>query len=294
MSSLSCSITTTFWRVTRLAEIASVVINTDDVDVIYTDEDKVDEIGRPYEPHFKPDWDPDLLLAYPYLGHITAIRRDAMRRIGGFRPEFDGSQDFDVMLRATEVARRVMHIPKVLYHWRVVAGSAAGDPQPNPGPMRQVERRSKLRLSGAGSTPPLNRHSSAATTSGAASMALPPSGIIPSGTRPSACDFLNCYGCLRVMRGDWLGLNGNTEWDSAGQLFAIGKRPHVAFTWAISNLGRHGYASVSQDHQMTAAVLVVCELGLALMSEWSAMCLFILSRSQIGAGRWRWQELEDL
>ena len=83
-------------------------------------------------PHFKPDWDPDLLLAYPYLGHVTAIRSELLSRIGGFRSDFDGSQDYDVMLRSTELARHIVHIPKVLYHWRVVAGSAAGDTDAKP------------------------------------------------------------------------------------------------------------------------------------------------------------------
>jgi GT2 family glycosyltransferase len=115
-----------------LAEIAAVVIAEADVDVIYTDEDKLDELDRPCQPHFKPDWDPDMLLSFPYLGHVTAIRHDLIRRIGGFRPEFDGSQDFDLMLRATEQARRIVHIPRVLYHWRVVAGSAAGDSEAKP------------------------------------------------------------------------------------------------------------------------------------------------------------------
>jgi GT2 family glycosyltransferase len=117
---------------TALAEVATVVLEVPDADVVYTDEDKLDGIDRPYQPHFKPDWDPELLLSYPYLGHLAAFRRELLERIGGFRPEFDGSQDFDLMLRATELARRVVHIPKVLYHWRVVAGSAAGDPDAKP------------------------------------------------------------------------------------------------------------------------------------------------------------------
>ncbi|HEV3282083.1 MAG TPA: glycosyltransferase family 2 protein [Acidimicrobiales bacterium] len=115
-----------------LAEIATVVIRDGDADVIYSDEDKLDELDRPFMPHFKPDWDPDLLLAYPYLGHVLAVRHELLDRIGRFRPDFDGSQDYDVMLRSTEVARRVVHIPKVLYHWRVVAGSAAGDTDAKP------------------------------------------------------------------------------------------------------------------------------------------------------------------
>ncbi len=115
-----------------LSEIAGVIAAHQDADVIYSDEDKLDELDRPFMPHFKPDWDPDLLLAYPYLGHVTAIRSELLRRIGGFRPDFDGSQDYDVMLRSTEVARQVVHIPKVLYHWRVVPGSAAGDTDAKP------------------------------------------------------------------------------------------------------------------------------------------------------------------
>jgi len=117
---------------TALSEIAAAVSADDDVDIIYSDEDKLDELGRRFQPHFKPDWDPDLLLAYPYLGHVTAVRRNVLDRIGGLRSDFDGSQDYDMMLRATEVARRVVHIPKVLYHWRVVAGSAAGDAEAKP------------------------------------------------------------------------------------------------------------------------------------------------------------------
>lgn len=118
--------------VDALAELARVVIADDAADVIYSDEDKLDELDRPFMPHFKPDWDPDLLLAYPYLGHVLSIRRELLTGIGGFRPDFDGSQDYDVMLRATETAKRVVHIPKVLYRWRVVAGSAAGDTNAKP------------------------------------------------------------------------------------------------------------------------------------------------------------------
>jgi len=117
---------------TALSELAAVIADDPEADVIYSDEDKLDELGKRFHPHFKPDWDPDLLLAYPYLGHVTAVRRDVLDHIGGFRPEFDGSQDYDVMLRATEMARRIVHIPKVLYHWRVVAGSAAGDTEAKP------------------------------------------------------------------------------------------------------------------------------------------------------------------
>lgn len=115
-----------------LSEIAGAVAAHEDADVVYSDDDKLDEQGRRFAPHFKPDWDPDLLLSFPYLGHLTAVRRTLLETIGGFRTEFDGSQDYDVMLRATELARRVVHVRRVLYHWRIVPGSAAGDSAAKP------------------------------------------------------------------------------------------------------------------------------------------------------------------
>jgi O-antigen biosynthesis protein len=108
-----------------LGEFALVISSCDDADVIYSDDDMLDEDGHIDRPHFKPDWAPDLLLSYPYLGHLTMYRKSLLEAIGGFRSEFDGSQDYDVMLRATERARRVVHIPEVLYHWRAHVGSAA-------------------------------------------------------------------------------------------------------------------------------------------------------------------------
>ncbi|HZU80183.1 MAG TPA: glycosyltransferase, partial [Acidimicrobiales bacterium] len=115
-----------------LATVVDVVAAHPDADVLYSDDDKIDADDVAYQPHFKPDWSPDLLLSYPYMGHLLVVRRRLLHDIGGFRPEFDGSQDFDVMLRATEQARRVVHIPRVLYHWRAVAGSAAGDSAAKP------------------------------------------------------------------------------------------------------------------------------------------------------------------
>jgi len=122
-----------------LAEIAECVGVDPETDVVYSDEDTIhgdDEMAestvRRFRPYFKPDWAPDLLLTYPYLGHLLVLRRTLLSEIGGFRSEFDGSQDYDVMLRATERARRVAHVPKVLYHWRAVEGSAADDHSAKP------------------------------------------------------------------------------------------------------------------------------------------------------------------
>jgi GT2 family glycosyltransferase len=115
-----------------LGAVVAAVAAHPDADVLYSDDDKIDEQGRRYQPHFKPDWAPDLLLSYPYMGHLLVVRRALLEEIGGFRPDMDGSQDYDVMLRATERARAVVHIPRVLYHWRAVAGSAAGQSDAKP------------------------------------------------------------------------------------------------------------------------------------------------------------------
>ncbi len=115
-----------------LAELALAAVGHADVDYIYSDEDKMGADRRRFAPQFKPDWSPTLLLSYMYLGHVKAVRRALFERLGGFRPGFEGAQDYDFALRMSESARRIVHVPKVLYHWRAVAGSTAvsGDAKP--------------------------------------------------------------------------------------------------------------------------------------------------------------------
>ncbi|MBY0512472.1 MAG: glycosyltransferase, partial [Gemmataceae bacterium] len=96
-----------------------------DADLIYSDEDKVDETGRRYDPQFKPDWSPELLLSYNYVNHFTVIRRSVFERAGRFRPGFEGSQDHDLLLRVTELTDRVQHVAQILYHWRALPASTA-------------------------------------------------------------------------------------------------------------------------------------------------------------------------
>jgi len=95
-----------------------------DADLIYSDEDKLSEDGLE-APLFKPDWSPDFFLSYNYVGHLTAVRRDLARRVGGFRSQFDTAQDYDLFFRVTEQARAIYHIPRVLYHWRRSESSSA-------------------------------------------------------------------------------------------------------------------------------------------------------------------------
>ncbi len=99
-------------------------------DVIYSDEDKLDMDGQAlFDPHFKPDFNPDLLTSVNYICHLFVVNRNLVEVIGGFRQEFDGAQDYDFIFRCTEQARKVHHIPKVLYHWRCHMNSTASNPE---------------------------------------------------------------------------------------------------------------------------------------------------------------------
>jgi glycosyltransferase involved in cell wall biosynthesis len=108
-----------------LAEFVLAFTSQSDLDLAYSDSDKLDLDGTHHAPSFKPGWSPLLLLSYMYLGHAVAIRRELFKQLGGLRSEFNGSQDYDLVLRAAEAARAVRHIPRILYHWRVAPGSTA-------------------------------------------------------------------------------------------------------------------------------------------------------------------------
>ncbi|WP_258313558.1 glycosyltransferase [Paenibacillus sp. tmac-D7] len=96
-----------------------------DADVIYSDEDKISIEGNRHSPFFKPDWSPDTFLSQMYTCHLTLYRKKVIDKIGGFRVGFEGSQDYDLMLRVSEVTQNIYHIPKVLYHWREIPESTA-------------------------------------------------------------------------------------------------------------------------------------------------------------------------
>lgn len=105
-----------------------------DVELLYSDEDKIDQNGRRFHPYHKPDWNPELLLGQNYISHLGVYRRQRLLDIGGFRLGLEGSQDWDLVLRFTEglPARAIRHIPAVLYHWRIIPGSTAGDSAAKP------------------------------------------------------------------------------------------------------------------------------------------------------------------
>jgi len=109
-------------------------------DLIYSDEDKIDMEGNRCEPFFKPDWSPDLLLSINYISHFGVYRRKILNDIGGFREGFDGSQDYDLVLRFTEKTGDIKHIPKILYHWRKIPGSTAEQIQFKPYAMESAKK----------------------------------------------------------------------------------------------------------------------------------------------------------
>jgi O-antigen biosynthesis protein len=108
-----------------LGEVALALAANPDADLLYSDDDKIDQNGKRFAPQFKPDWSPELLLSYMYLGHLVVVRRSLFESLRGLRAGFEGSQDYDFALRVSEHARQVIHLPYILYHWRVVPGSTA-------------------------------------------------------------------------------------------------------------------------------------------------------------------------
>jgi GT2 family glycosyltransferase len=106
-----------------LNEIAATLARCPDADLVYTDEDKIDEEGHRFDTFFKPDWSPEYLLGCMYTGHLSVYRSVFVRELGGFRSEVNGAQDYDLALRAALRTDRIVHVPKVLYHWRVTEGS---------------------------------------------------------------------------------------------------------------------------------------------------------------------------
>jgi GT2 family glycosyltransferase len=115
-----------------LYEVAQLIHQDPCVDFIYSDEDKIDQNGKRLDPFFKPDWSPDYFYACMYTCHLGVYRKSLIDQIGGFRSDYDGAQDYDLVLRVTEQTNNIRHIPKVLYSWRIVPTSTAmsGDAKP--------------------------------------------------------------------------------------------------------------------------------------------------------------------
>ena len=103
-----------------LYEFISLLNKNRSIDMIYSDEDKIDMKDNRYEPFFKPDWSPEALEGCMYTAHLACYRMRIVKIISGFRSEYNGAQDYDFVLRFTEHAKKIAHIPKILYHWRAI------------------------------------------------------------------------------------------------------------------------------------------------------------------------------
>ena len=109
-----------------LYEVALTLKDNPNTKVIYSDEDKLSDDGKTRQlPFFKPSWSPDLLLGVNYITHFLVVKSTLLRKVGGLRSEYDGAQDYDLLLRLTEQTDQIVHIPKILYHWRLADGSTA-------------------------------------------------------------------------------------------------------------------------------------------------------------------------
>lgn len=108
-----------------LASVVNVLNKNSEADFIYSDEDKLSSEEIHVEPYFKPDWSPNLLLSLNYITHFAVIKRSLIEKVGGISSQHDGSQDYDLFLKTTEQAQRIVHIPDILYSWRKVPGSTA-------------------------------------------------------------------------------------------------------------------------------------------------------------------------
>ncbi|OQK16721.1 hypothetical protein AU255_02095 [Methyloprofundus sedimenti] len=113
-----------------------------DVQLIYSDEDKMDLQGKRYAPYFKPDWNPELLLSHNFICHLGVYKTAQVNALGGFNPDFDGAQDYDLALRyvAGLKLEQIVHIPRILYHWRAVAGSTANGVHEKPYAEARIEK----------------------------------------------------------------------------------------------------------------------------------------------------------
>ena len=107
-------------------------IKQTDADIVYSDQDIIDQKGNHREPLFKPDWSPDLMRSQMYVGHLLGFRKSLFEEVGGFRSKFNGSQDYDLFLRMSEKAGRIEHVPKTLYYWRDLPSSTAANPNSKP------------------------------------------------------------------------------------------------------------------------------------------------------------------
>lgn len=111
-----------------LYEIVKALNQEPEIDFFYTDEDKVTESGKSFNPFYKSNWNSELLLSHNYITHFVVIKKELLSQVGMLKTEYNGAQDYDFVLRATEKAKKIKHIPGIMYHWRAIESSTALNP----------------------------------------------------------------------------------------------------------------------------------------------------------------------
>ena len=115
------------WRRRRFKNVQAVL--SQGADLIYSDEDKITaDGGKHFQPHFKPDFNLDLLRSNNYITHFLVVKKSLAEEAGRFRREMNGAQDYDFIFRCTEKAQKICHVPEILYHWRTHEESTADNP----------------------------------------------------------------------------------------------------------------------------------------------------------------------
>jgi O-antigen biosynthesis protein len=135
-------------------------IDREDPDFVYSDEDKLTPEGQFAQPFYKPDWSPDTMMSTMYTCHVSCVRRELANKVGGLNSEFDGAQDWDFVLRISEHTNKIAHIPKVLYHWRIIPASVASGFEAKPYVVeaaRNLRYQALLRRGLPGRVEPLNQ-----------------------------------------------------------------------------------------------------------------------------------------
>ena len=271
-----------------LEAIAARLLTEDDVDVLYCDEDRFSDIERPVQPYFKPDWDPDLLLATAYLGHALVIRTALLRAIGGYRSEYDGSHDYDVMLRATEQARQVAHLPEVLYHRRIGEHRDSG-PREDGGATDETGRRaleSALARRGIDGVvergPFAGAHHLRRKVTGTPTVSV----IIPF--RDQAALTVACLASLEVAPGHPIAEtvlidNGSTEPETRALRSRLGTRSR---TRVLDYPGPFNWAAINNMAAATCSTDLVLFMNNdieAASDRWLASLVELAQRSEVGA-----------
>jgi GT2 family glycosyltransferase len=123
-----------------LFKVAEAIVADPTLDMIYSDEDKMTPAGKHHDPFFKPDWSPEYFLACMYTCHLGVYRTELIKKVGGWRKEFDSAQDYDLVLRLTGSGAKVHHIPDVLYHWRTIPTSTAANKGAKPEAHQRAQR----------------------------------------------------------------------------------------------------------------------------------------------------------